>query len=63
MAEQNMLDQNGTGNKTEKEEKTVKYKVKRTCYWNDRLYYANSVVELPESAKPPVGENGHFVKL
>ena len=63
MAEQNMLDQNGTGNKTEKEEKTVKYKVKRTCYWNGRLYYADSVVELPESAKPPVGENGHFVKL
>jgi len=63
MAETNMLDQNGAGEKTGKEEKTVKYRVKNTCYWNDRLYYADSVVELPESAKPPVGENGHFVKL
>lgn len=63
MGETNMLDQNGAGEKTEKKEKTVKYRVKNTCYWNDRLYYADSVVELPETAKPPVGENGHFVKL
>lgn len=46
-----------------KTEKTVKYRVKTTCYWNDRLYHADSVVELPESVKPPVGDNGHFVKL
>ena len=54
-----MLDnQNGTG-----KEKTVKYKVKHNCYWNETLYHADDVVDLPESAKPPVGENGHFVKL
>ena len=63
MAETNMLDQNGTGNKTEKEEKTVKYKVLHTCYWNETLYHVDDVVELPETAKPPIGDNGHFVKL
>lgn len=60
----NMLDnQNGTGKENDKKEKTVKYKVKHTCYWNETLYHAEDIVELPESAKPPVGENGHFVKL
>ena len=60
MAEVNM---SNNQNETGKKEKTVKYRVKNTCYWNDILYHADSVVELPESAKPPVGEKGHFVKL
>ena len=64
MTEGNMLDnQSGTGDKTEKKEKTVKYSVKNTCYWNETLYHSGDVVELPESVKPPVGDNGHFVKL
>ncbi len=63
MAETMFENQIGTGDKTEKKEKLVKYKVKNTCYWNETLYHADDVVELPESAKPPVDENGHFVKL
>ena len=63
MGESMLNNQNGTGEKNDSKEKTVKYKVKNTCYWNDRLYYAGSVVTLPESAKPPVGDKGHFVKV
>lgn len=59
MAENNMLDQNSA----DKKEKTVKYRVKNTCYWNEMLYRSGDVVELPETAKPPVGEKGHFEKL
>jgi hypothetical protein len=63
MAGENMLDnQNNAGGK-DKEEKLVKYKVKNTCYWEEKLYRAGDTVELPESAKPPVGDKGHFVKL
>lgn len=63
MADGNMLDnQNNAGGK-DKEEKLVKYKVKNTCYWEEKLYRAGDTVELPESAKPPVGDKGHFVKL
>ena len=63
MADTMLDNQNGTGEKADKKEKIVKYKVKTTCYWNDRLYHADSVVEFSESAKPPVGDKGHFVKL
>lgn len=63
MADGNMLDnQNNAGGK-DKKEKLVKYKVKNTCYWEEKLYRAGDTVELPESAKPPVGDKGHFVKL
>lgn len=63
MADGNMLDnQNNAGGK-DKEEKLVKYKVKNTCYWEEKLYRAGDTVELPESAKPPVGDKGHFIKL
>lgn len=63
MADENMLNnQNNAGGK-DKEEKLVKYKVKNTCYWEEKLYRAGDTVELPESAKPPVGDKGHFVKL
>ena len=63
MADENMFNnQNNAGGK-DKEEKLVKYKVKNTCYWEEKLYRAGDTVELPESAKPPVGDKGHFVKL
>lgn len=62
MADTMLNNQNNTGGK-DKEEKLVKYKVKNTCYWEEKLYRAGDTVELPESAKPPVGDKGHFVKL
>ena len=63
MNNENMLaNQNNAGEKN-KEEKLVKYKVKNTCYWEEKLYRAGDTVELPESVKPPVGDKGHFVKL
>ena len=63
MADGTMLDnQNNAGGK-DKEEKLVKYRVKKTCYWNEILYRADDVVELPESVKPPVGDKGHFEKM
>lgn len=62
MADTMLDNQNNAGGK-DKEEKLVKYKVKNTCYWEEKLYRAGDTVELPESAKPPVGDKGHFVKL
>ena len=59
----NMLDNQNNPAGKDKEEKLVKYRVKNTCYWNETLYRADDVVELPESAKIPVGDKGHFVKL
>lgn len=70
MADTMLDNQNNAGEKDkeeklvkDKEEKLVKYKVKNTCYWEEKLYRAGDTVELPESAKPPVGDKGHFVKL
>ena len=63
MAGENMLDNQNNAGEKNKDEKLVKYRVKNTCYWNETLYRANAEVELPESAKPPVGDKGHFVKL
>ena len=58
-----MLDNQNNAGEKNKEEKLVKYKVKNTCYWEEKLYRAGDTVELPESVKPPVGDKGHFVKL
>ena len=63
MADGTMLDNQNNAGEKNKEEKLVKYKVKNTCYWEEKLYRAGDTVELPESVKPPVGDNGHFVKL
>ena len=63
MADGTMLDNQNNAGEKNKEEKLVKYKVKNTCYWEEKLYRAGNTVELPESAKPPVGDKGHFVKL
>lgn len=63
MADGTMLDNQNNAGEKNKEEKLVKYKVKNTCYWEEKLYRAGDTVELPESAKPPVGDKGHFVKL
>lgn len=63
MAGENMLDNQNNAGEKNKEEKLVKYKVKNTCYWEEKLYRAGDTVELPESVKPPVGDKGHFVKL
>ena len=63
MAEVNMLNQNETGKENKKNENLIKYRVKNTCWWNEQLWFADDIVELPETAKPPVGDNGHFVKL
>ena len=59
MAESNMLDQNQTGKK-EEAEKLVKYKVKNTCWWNERLWRSDSVAEIPDNLTPP---KEHFVKI
>ena len=40
--------------------KSVKYMVKTTCWWNEKLWRADSVVEIPESQTPP---KEHFSKL
>lgn len=63
MADGTMLDNQNNAGEKNKEEKLVKYKVKNTCYWEEKLYRAGDTIELPESAKPPVGDKGHFVKL
>lgn len=63
MADGTMLDNQNNAGEKNKEEKLVKYKVKNTCYWEEKLYRAGDTVELPESVKPPVGDKGHFVKL
>lgn len=63
MADGTMLDNQNNAGEKNKEEKLVKYKVKNTCYWGEKLYRAGDTVELPESVKPPVGDKGHFVKL
>lgn len=55
----NMLNQNETG-KNDKDKKLVKYKVKVKCWWNERLYLADDVAELPENVTPP---KEYFTKL
>lgn len=47
MAEQNL----GAGEPAKN--KTVKYKVTCTCYWNDILWHEDEEVELASNLTPP----------